>query len=162
MTYAGHHGGWAIALSFVAALMLTMLPLPDWAALFRPEWVAMVLIYWCLALPDRVGVGVGWSVGLLLDVVRGALLGQNALALALVAYLTLHLHRRIRIYPLWQQSLFVLLMVALNQMLVLWVKGVSGQPPDDWLYWLPSLTSMLFWPWAFLILRDLRRQYQVR
>lgn len=162
MTLVRHHGGWVIAFTFVVALMLTMLPLPDWAALFRPEWVAMVLIYWCLALPDRVGVGIGWTAGLLLDVVKGALLGQHALALALVAYLTIHLHQRIRVFPLWQQALFVLLMVALNQMLVLWVKGVIGQPPNSWLYWLPSLTSMLLWPWAFLILRDLRRTFLVR
>jgi rod shape-determining protein MreD len=162
MSLVRHHGGWAIAFSFVVALMLTMLPLPDWAALFRPEWVAMVLIYWCLALPDRVGVGIGWSAGLLLDVAKGTLLGQNALALALVAYLTLHLHQRIRVFPLWQQALFVLLMVALAQLLVLWVKGVIGQPPGSWLYWLPSFTSMLLWPWVFLILRDLRRQFQVR
>jgi rod shape-determining protein MreD len=157
-----HHGGWIIAFTFVVALMLTMLPLPDWAALFRPEWVAMVLIYWCMALPERVGVGIGWGAGLLLDVVKGALLGQHALALALVAYLTLHLYQRIRVYPLWQQSLFVLLMVALNQLLVLWVKGIIGEPPNDWLYWLPTLTSMLLWPWVFLVLRDLRRQFQVR
>jgi rod shape-determining protein MreD len=53
-------------------------------------------------------------------------------------------------------------MVALNQLLVLWVKGVIGQPPGSWLYWLPSITSMLLWPWVFLILRDLRRHFQVR
>jgi rod shape-determining protein MreD len=162
MSLVRHHGGWIIAFTFIVALMLTMLPLPDWAALYRPEWVAMVLIYWCLALPDRVGVGIGWSAGLLLDVVKGALLGQHALALALVAYLTLHLHQRVRVFPLWQQSLFVLLMVALNQLLVLWVKGIIGLQPDSWLYWLPSLTSMLLWPWVFLILRDLRRSFLVR
>lgn len=162
MSLVRHHGGWIIAFTFVVALMLTMLPLPDWAALYRPEWVAMVLIYWCLALPDRVGVGIGWSAGLLLDVVKGALLGQHALALALVAYLTLHLHQRVRVFPLWQQSLFVLLMVALNQLLVLWVKGIIGLQPGSWLYWLPSLTSMLLWPWVFLILRDLRRSFLVR
>lgn len=162
MSLVRHRGGWIITSTFVVALMLTMLPLPDWAALFRPEWVALVLIYWCLALPDRIGIGIGWTLGLLLDVIKGALLGQHALALALVAYLTIHLHQRIRVFPLWQQALFVLLMVALNQMLVLWVKGIIGQPPGSWLYWLPSLTSMLLWPWVFLILRDLRRTFQVR
>lgn len=162
MTLARHHGGWIIWTSFIAALMLTMLPLPRWADLFRPEWVALVLIYWCLALPERVGVGIGWGMGILVDVVKGTLLGQNALALAVVAYLTLRLHQRIRVYPLWQQALFVLVLVALDQMLVLWVKGIIGRPPGTWLYWLPSFTSMLLWPWVFLILRDMRRQFQVR
>jgi len=162
MTLMRHHGGWIIALTFVIALMLTMLPLPDWAHVFRPEWVAMVLIYWVLALPERIGVGVGWVMGLLLDVVKGTLLGQHALALALVAYLTHHLHQRIRVFPLWQQALFVLMLVALDQMIVLWIKGIIGQSPETWLYWLPSLTSMLLWPWVFLILRDMRRKFQVR
>ncbi len=162
MTLMRHHGSWVIWASFIVALTLTMLPLPHWAELFRPEWVALALIYWCMALPERVGVGVGWSMGILLDVVKGTLLGQNALALTLIAYLTLRLHQRVRVFPLWQQALFVFILVALDQMLVLWIKGIIGQPPGTWLYWLPSLTSMLLWPWVFLILRDMRRQFQVR
>jgi rod shape-determining protein MreD len=161
VTLAYHQNGWAIVTSFVVALMLTMLPLPDWAEPARPEWVAMVLIYWCMALPARVGIGVGWLMGLLVDVTRGALLGQHALALALVAYITLSLHQRLRVYPLWQQSLVVLMLVALEQLLVLWIKGVIGQSPGSWAYWLPSLTSMLLWPWMFLILRDVRRHFRV-
>jgi rod shape-determining protein MreD len=161
MSLGRHRGGWVIVLSFIIALLLTLLPLPDWAGTYRPEWVLMVLIYWCLALPDRVGVGVGWLLGLLLDVIKGALLGQHALALALVAYLTLRLHQRIRVFPLWQQSLFLLLMVALSQMVALWVKGITGESPNNLSYWWPSLTSMLLWPWIFLILRDLRRKFLV-
>ena len=148
-------------MSFVVALVLTMLPLPDWAEPARPEWVAMVLIYWCMAVPQRVGVGVGWIMGLFLDVVHGALLGQHALALAVVAYLALSLHQRVRVFPLWQQALTILLLVALEQMLVLWIKGVIGESPETWNYWWPSLTSMLLWPWIFLVLRDVRRKFRV-
>lgn len=161
MKLAHHQGGKTIALSFLVAYVLTMLPLPDWAELFRPEWVTLVLIYWCLALPERVGVGVGWMLGLILDVIHGSLLGQYALGLAMVAYLALQLHQRIRVYPLWQQAFTILMLIALQQMLVLWVKGVTGQSPNTWLYWLPSLTSSLLWPWTFLLLRDLRRRFKV-
>ena len=73
-------GGLTIALSFFVALILTIIPLPDWMASFRPEWVALTLIYWSMALPQRVGVGIGWGLGLALDVLKGALLGQHALA----------------------------------------------------------------------------------
>jgi rod shape-determining protein MreD len=156
-----HHGGWIITGTVVAALLLTMLPLPGWMERFRPEWVALVLIYWCLALPDRVGVGIAWLVGILLDVTRGAILGQNALALALVALLVVHLHQRIRVYPLWQQALTVMMLVAISQVLGLWVRGAVGQSPETWGYWIPSLTSALLWPWVFLVLRDLRRRFQV-
>lgn len=161
MILGRHHGGWVIAASFIVAFMLTILPLPAWADPFRPEWVAMVLIYWCMALPQRVGVGIGWTVGLLLDVLKGALLGQYAIGMTVTAYLALKLHQRIRVHPLWQQALSVLLLVALNQLLVLWVYGISGHPARSWLYWLPSLTSMLLWPWMFIILRDLRRRFRV-
>lgn len=161
MSSARRHGAGVIALSFLVALMLTMLPLPHWAEPGRPEWVAMVLIYWCMAVPQRVGIGVGWVMGLFLDVVNGTLLGQHALALAVVAYLTFSLHQRVRVFPLWQQAFTILLLVALEQMLVLWVKGVIGDDPETWQYWWPSLTSMLLWPWVFLVLRDVRRKFRV-
>ena len=64
----------AIALSLVVALMLTALPMPDWAAMWRPAWVALVLIYWCMAAPTYAGVLMGWMLGLFLDVLSGTLL----------------------------------------------------------------------------------------
>ncbi len=162
MTLTRHQGGWIVAATFVGAMMLAILPLPVWAEYYRPEWVALVLVYWCMALPQRVGVGVGWTAGLLLDVLKGALLGQHALGLAVTAYLTLSLHQRIRVFPLWQQALTVLMLLTLYQLLLLWFDGITGQPPKGWVYWMPSLTGMLLWPWVFIVLRDLRRRFKVR
>lgn len=159
MTNSMRQGAWTITVSFVVAAMLTILPLPQGVEVYRPEWVALVLIYWCIAVPERVGIGIGWCVGLLLDVLKGALLGQHALALAVVAYLAQRLHRRIRFFPVWQQALSVLVLIATEQMLILWVKGITGQAPGTWKYWLPSLVSMLLWPWIFILLRDLRRRF---
>lgn len=159
---ARHHGGATLLFTFVCALVLQMLPLPEWAETLRPDWVALVLIYWCIAVPERVGVGIGWLLGLMLDVAHGTLLGQNALALAVVAYLSLRLHQRIRVFPLWQQAVSALLLVTLHLMLVLWVKGAVSQSAETWAYWLPALTSMLMWPPTFIILRGLRRAYRVR
>jgi rod shape-determining protein MreD len=98
----------------------------------------------------------------MLDVAHGSLLGQNALALAVVAYLAIRLHQRIRLFPLWQQAVSALLLVTLHLMLVLWVKGATGQSAETWAYWLPALSSMLIWPPVFIILRGLRRGYRVR
>lgn len=156
-----HHSSWVIVATFILALWLEIMPLPDGLALFRPEWPAMVLIYWCLALPQRVGVGIGWSVGLVLDVLRGALLGQHALGYAVMAYLALKLHRRIRVFPLWQQALSVMVFIALHQLLVLWVLGIIGQSRGSLGYWLPSLSSAVLWPWMFEGLRGLRRRFRV-
>jgi len=158
----GSRGGGVIFISFLVALILAILPLPDWAAPYRPAWVVLVLIYWCMALPVRVSVGAGWIAGLMLDLLNGALLGQNALAYAVVAYVTVVLHQRLRVFPLWQQALSVLLLVALGQLLVLWVLGIVDAAPNSLQFWLPSVTSMLLWPWLFVILRDARRRFGVK
>lgn len=155
------HGGIIILLSFAAAFILLLVPLPDELRIYRPEWVTLVLIYWCLALPHRVGVFTGWSVGLLMDVSYGSLLGQYALSLSIVAFVSYKLHVRIRLYPLLQQSLIVLLLVALSQLLALWIKGITGQAAGGWSYWYSSLVSMLVWPWLFYLLRMIRRAYGV-
>jgi len=161
MSLTQRHAHWLVLLSFAIALALSTLPLPAWIAPYRPEWVPLVLVYWNLALPQRVGVGYGWLLGLLLDVTKGTLLGMHALALAVVAYVAVRLHRRIRVYPLWQQSFTILALVAFVQFFVLWIKGIIGQGPTSWQYWLPTLTSALIWPWLFVILRDLRRRFRV-
>ena len=155
------HGGWIVALSFVVALILTVLPLPEWAQAYRPNWTALALLYWCMALPDRVGVGVGWTLGLLLDVLQGALLGQYAMTLAILAFIMLHLYRRVRVFPLWQQSVFIGLLLVLHQVLTLWIRGVAGEASNAFVHWQPVLSGMLFWPWVFLLLRDLRRRHKV-
>ena len=161
MTVVHSSGGWVIALSFLVAFLLAGIPLPGGLGHFRPDWVAMVLIYWCMALPRRVGIGVGWLVGLLLDVGRGALLGQHALALAVVAYLILQTYRRVRVAPPWQQAISVLVFLLIEQILVFWISGVIGYPPRDWWYLAPAVGGMLLWPLLFVILRDVRRHFQV-
>ena len=121
----------------------------------------MVLIYWCMALPHRVGIGAGWLVGLGLDVIRGALLGQHALALAAVAYLTLQTYQRIRIFPPWRQAFSVLVFLSIQQILIFWINGVIGYPPRDGWYLAPAIGGMVCWPVLFVVLRDVRRHFQV-
>jgi len=161
MRFSQHRGGWLITLSFVLALALSIVPLPAMLELFRPEWMAMVLIYWCMAVPSRIGVSIGWLVGLLLDVSRDALLGQYALAFALVAFLTLHLHQRLRVFPIWQQALSIAMLIMLECLVILWVKGLTGQSPGFWKMMLPAFSSLLFWPVIYLLLRHVRRTYNV-
>ena len=144
-----------IALSFIAALALTVVPLPDWLAPLRPEWVVLVLIYWCMALPERIGVGIAWLTGLLLDVLRSGLLGQHALSLAVVAYITLQLYQRLRIFPLWQQAFSVFILVLLHLMRNQ-DQGISGNPLTSGLD-TPAFSSTLAWPFV-LCCRGLRRR----
>lgn len=150
---------WVIVTSFLAALVLTILPWPVWTEQFRPDWVAMVLVYWCMALPQRVGVGTGFLAGLTLDVLYGSILGENALAKTVIAFLTVRFHLQLRMFPRWQQAVVVLLLVAANNLLVLWIKKLAGTAPGTWNFLTPGIVSMLLWPWLFVILRDLRRRW---
>lgn len=161
MSQGEANGRWVIVATLLVAFLLTAMPLPSWALTWRPVWVALVLIYWCMALPERIGVGVAWCLGLLLDVQQGTVLGQHALGLALVAYVTLMTYQRVRVFPLTQQALVVCGFLLLFEFVTLWVRGMMGMPPHNWTFWMPALTSMLLWPWLFIILRDLRRKYHV-
>ena len=146
--------------TMVIALMLVMLPLPEWAQLLRPDWVALVMIYWIMALPENVGVTVAWIFGLLLDVTQGAILGQHAMGMVLVAYLVLLEYQRIRVFSLVQQSLVIFVLLLIKQLMVLWVSGIVGQAPQDVIsYFLPSLIGAIIWPWLFVMLRDIRRRF---
>lgn len=156
-----HRGNGVIVLSIIVALMLTALPMPDWAAVWRPAWVGLVIIYWCMALPSRIGVLVAWFSGILLDVLAGTLLGQHALALSVVAFVTLQFYRQVRVLPLWQQGITIFGLVFVHQVLVLWINGIQGMPVPVSAYWASPLISMVLWPWVFIVLRDIRRIYQV-
>ncbi|MCF6353853.1 MAG: rod shape-determining protein MreD [Candidatus Polarisedimenticolaceae bacterium] len=161
MTVTPHRGGLIILATFVLALILTSLPLPESIRPFRPAWCSLVLIYWCMAAPQRVGVGVGWSVGLLVDVMTNTLLGQHAMELAITAFITIKLHQRIRLFPLWQQAVGILLLLLLEQLLSTIVMGAIHQPASALSYWASPFVGMLLWPWIYIILRDLRRRFKV-
>lgn len=151
-------GVWAVILSLAAALFLSILPMPSFAEELRPEWVTLTLIFWTLTLPDRVGVFWAFCVGLVLDVATGTLLGQHALGLSVVAYLALTLHQRVQIYPLWQQTLFVWVLLLVERLLSLWVLGATGQPTPTLIYWAPTFLGLILWPWLSVVLSDLARR----
>jgi rod shape-determining protein MreD len=153
--------GWVIALSFVVAFMLTAAPLPDWALPWRPAWIAMVLVYWCMALPERVGVLTGWMIGLVLDVMHGSILGQHAFGLAFVAYIAVQYHQRVRVFPLMHQALFVASVIFIYLVMMLWIYNVLGSVRYGANYLLATLTTAVLWPWVFIILRDVRRRAKV-
>jgi rod shape-determining protein MreD len=161
MNYRQHNGGAIIIASFIIAYMLTAMPLPEWALNWRPAWVTIVLIYWCLAIPNRVGIGIAWALGLLLDVQQGTVFGQHAIALTIIAFVIIKTHQRVRVFPLVQQALLVCVLLLLAQLFTLWIRAMMGFTPQHWTYWAPAFTSMIIWPWLFIILRDVRRKFHV-
>lgn len=150
-----------IVASFFLALVLAVLPLPMWLLWGRPEWVALVLIYWSLALPHRVGIATALLVGVLLDVLEGAVMGQNAFALVVVALLSLTLYQRLRVFSLLQQAAVVFVLVGIHQMICQWVQNLQGTGATSLLFMLPAFSSALLWPFVLQSLRALRRRYRV-
>lgn len=152
---------WVIALSFLAAFMLTATPLPEWALPWRPAWIAMVLVYWCMALPERVGVLTGWVIGLILDVMHGSILGQHAFGLAFVAYVVLQYHQRLRIFRLVQQALIIGSIVFLYLLVMLWLYNLLGSVRYSFSYLFGAVSTGVLWPWVYIVLRDVRRRARV-
>ncbi len=155
------HRIWVIALSFLVAFMLTAMPLPDFALPWRPAWIAMALVYWCMALPERVGVLTGWLIGLILDVMHGSILGQHALGLAFVAYVVLQYHQRLRVFPLVQQALIIGSIAFVYLFAMLWIYRLLGSVDYSFSYLFGALTTGLLWPWVYIVLRDVRRRARV-
>lgn len=149
---------WPIILCLFATMILSVLPLPDWAAPFRPDWVVLTLIFWSMHLPRRFGLGTAWVTGLALDVLKGALLGQHALAFTVVAFFTLKFRLRVRVFPIWQQSVTVLALVALYEFILYWVDGVAGRSVSGLDRWTPVVASAVIWPLVALFFSRIERR----
>jgi len=150
-----------IPVTFLIAFILTLLPMPAWTIWCRPAWILMILMYWTMTFPYRVNIGTAWIIGIFIDVLNGTLLGEHALALTVVSYLVLRMHSQLRMFPLLQQSLCVLLFTLLYQFILFCVQGFIGELPRTGLYWLSSVTSMLLWPWMVTILWDCQYRFRM-
>ena len=145
-----------IAASLGIALFVNFLPWPDLR--FVPDFVALVLTFWCVRQPRLVGLGVAWTVGLLVDAGNGVLLGQHALAYSLLAFVSIWLSRRVLWFGPILQSLHVALILALAQSMVLLVRLVAGDPFPGWTVYAGPVAGALLWPGvSWLLLAPQRR-----
>ena len=135
-----------IIATFIVALMLTVAPLSDSLEAFRPDWIVLVVIYWAMMLPRNYSVGVAWLLGIVLDVAQGTLLGQHALALCVIAYITVKFHLLLRVFPISQLTATVFVLLAVYQFLLFWINGVVGVSASAAYYWGPVLTGTIVWP----------------
>jgi len=145
-----------ILLTIIAAVLLSMLPMPAMLEPFKPYWVALVVIYWSLETRSGISLGLAFLVGLLVDIFSGSLLGQHALSLVIMAFLVQRFRSRIRFFPPWQQALSVLGLLVNDRIILIWIGALLGEPLPTLKYWLPPLIGMAAWPWLFLILDSLR------
>jgi len=152
---------WVVWLSLGLALLLSVTSMPAFMEVGRPLWLALFLAYWVLNVPHRVGMATAWCVGLLADVLNGSLLGQNALILTLISFLVLTLHQRLRMFPMWQQCVVLLVIFGLAQLVQLWLNALTGNRPPTLLFILPALVSALLWPWVCALLRAVHLRLRV-
>lgn len=161
MTAGSREGHWLVFISLLVALSLELTPLPADLATWRPPWLALVMIYWVLRYPRRYGLALGWTAGLVLDVLKGGVLGQHALAMTVATWLALHFHLRLRVFPVWQQTMAVGVLVLAHEFLVFWVDGVAGDVLLSWQRLTPVLAALIAWPLMSGLLSGLRARVQM-
>lgn len=142
--------------TLIVGLMLSIMPLPDMIAAFRPDWLALLAIFWAMQLPRTWSVGSAWIIGLILDVSYGTLLGQHALALCVIVFITVRFHLLMRVFPLSQLSATVFALLALYQFLLFWINGVANVAAPTVTYWAPVVTGTLIWPFLYMFLSGVR------
>lgn len=135
-----------VVLYFLVALSLEVAPLPEWLAPWRPPMLALTVVYWSMHQPGRYGVGVSWVLGLVLDVLGGSILGQHALTLAVTAYITIKLCQRLRVFPIWHQTLAVGIIIAIHEFLNFWIDGMTDNLTGGIMELAPLASALLLWP----------------
>jgi len=143
---------WAVTFTVLIALILQALPLPNWLEVIRPSFIGIVIVYWGIYAPHAGGIFAPWLAGLAFDVFKGDVLGQNALAMALVAYIAMSLHQRLRNQTLVQQSLFVFAVLTLNEFVVWAIEGWTGHAVSTPWRWIQPMIGAMLWPFISLLI----------
>lgn len=139
--------GWGRVIGLtVLALAAMVVPLPSILEPYRPNFVALTVLWFCLLSPRLLGLAYAWCAGLALDGFSGVLLGQHAFTLTVIAYLAARFRLQIRAFPPLQQSAVILALLWINEFLLFWIDGVAGHPVTDWRRWLSVPISAAFWP----------------
>ena len=145
-----------IVASFALALFLNFLPWQDLRVV--PDFVALVLAFWCVRQPRLVGLGVAWMLGLLSDAGNGVLLGQHALSYSLLAFLAIWMSRRILWFGVGLQALHVAVLLLVAQAVALLVRMAAGDAFPGWTVVVGPLLGAALWPAAtWLLLLPQRR-----
>lgn len=157
-----YYGCGRIIITIIMAMCFLITPWPGFLSQINPDWVLLVLIYWAIAVPERVGIFHAWTIGLLTDVLTGRVFGQHALAYSLVIYACLILHKRLRQFPLPQQGLFIFCCLLLTQILLFWLKNIQHPAQLSLSFLWPIFAGTLCWPLIYTVLRRIRLSRRAR
>ena len=147
-----------VTLTVIVAVIFAVLPLPEPINAARPDLLLLLVIYWALSAPRIAGLMFAWFCGLAIDVLKGIILGQHALAFLVVAYITHKNQLRFRVFPMSQQTATVFMLLAVYQFIVFWLDGIIGQPVTTWMRWLPVISGAMLWPILVAVLDTWNRR----
>ena len=148
--------GWIMPVSIIIALLLGLLPLPGLLQPLRPYWLALIMAYWVIEAPDSAGLGFAFTVGIIADLMFGALLGEQALRLVIMTFILQRFRARLRFFPMSQQALAIGVLLLNDRVVTGAVHLALGEPALPWNYWWAPVLGMLLWPPLFLMLDALR------
>ncbi|WGZ95288.1 MAG: rod shape-determining protein MreD [Candidatus Thiothrix putei] len=137
----------AVLLTLILAIVLSIIPLGESVAFWRPEWVALTLVHWALIIRDRISLVMVFAIGLIVDALYGSLLGQHALGYVLVTYLAVRLSLRMTPEAFLQQLALLFAILGVYMLVNLWMlRVISSGGALGWIYWVSLLSSIVIWP----------------
>ena len=150
----------AIAVSVIVALLLSVYPLPMDMRWWRPEFVLVVAIYWIFLMPTTVSFTLLCALGVFQDLLEGVPFGQHSLGLVIVAYICILSYQRVRNFSILRQAAWVFILVGVAQLTDNWVQGMAGRPLSGVQFLYPALTSALIWPLCSWWLDGMTHRYR--
>lgn len=151
-----------LAFIFMVALILEIMPWPVGLQGFRPSWLILVLIYWALALPDKVSVGTAFVAGIIWDLILGSVLGVHALVLSIAIYFVAKYHLILRNLSLWLQGVIVIVYIIAIRIFIYLIGVLLHSATFNSQEIIGAVISGILWPWVFLLMRQIRRQLRLR
>ncbi len=159
------NGGWLILVTLFLAMVLSVAHLPEtwpgWIGWLRPNWVLLVLFFWVMELPHRIGLIAVWILGFGLDALLGQPLGLNGFIFAAFTYVTWRFFERLRMYSIVQQCGVLWLMTSLAELIRLLVGGIGSEQVFSWGFLTVGVVTMLLWPLVFLVMLRIRGMVRV-
>jgi len=134
-----------IVFTLIVALLANLLPWSGVALWIKPDFVALIVLYWCIEQPRKVGFTAAWVLGLVMDVADGTLFGQYALAYSILAYAGIVLHRRVLGFTGTAQVMHVVLLLLMNNLIVLVIRALAGAEFPGFQYFIGSLVAGALW-----------------
>jgi|TARA_B110000914_G_scaffold96892_1_gene85127 rod shape-determining protein MreD len=133
-------------LAILICIILILIPTPDLLKIYKPDWSLLLLIFLAINIPKEFNLGMAFLVGLLVDVSKGSLLGQHALASLLIIFLVTKFHLQLRIFPFLQLTAVVCFLIIIYQFILFWINGVSGISSSFASYLGPIISGTILWP----------------